>query len=249
MLRDLSHAQTEAAFAEALWGAEPPSGITAPDPADVALRFKVYRNNVHHSLTRALAARFPVIEQLVGADFFAAMAHVYIGASPPNDPVMLRWGESFSGFLNGFPPVTHLPFLGDVARLEYARGRACHAADADPIATDALQVAHLDVLRLGLHPSVSLFTSPLPAVQIWKAHQTGSTRAPLVSGPDYALIARQPNFTIIVEQIEPGTFAVLTGLKAGEPLGLAAEKADPTPALTLLLRYGLITDISTGAPR
>ncbi|TQM89571.1 DNA-binding domain-containing protein [Roseinatronobacter monicus] len=247
MRHDLSHAETEAAFNAALWGAGAPAGITAPEPSEVTQRFKVYRNNVQHSLTRALAARFPVIEQLVGVEFFTAMARVFIAAAPPSDPVMLRWGNNFAGFLDGFPPVAHLPFLGDVARLEYARGYACHAADADPVAPDALAGADLESLRLALHPSVVLFTSSLSAVQIWQAHQTGATGAPLSPGPDHALIARQPDFTVIVERVEPDTFAVLSALYNGETLGLAAKKADPTPALTLLLRHGLIID--TGAPR
>lgn len=247
MRHDLSHAETEAAFNAALWGPEPPAGITAPEQSEVAQRFKVYRNNVQHSLTRALAARFPVIEQLVGAAFFTAMARVFIASAPPSDPVMLYWGNSFAGFLDEFPPVAHLPFLGDVARLEFARGRACHAADADPVAPDALAVADIQSLRLALHPSVVLFTSSLPVVQIWQAHQTGASGAPLEPGPDHALIARQPDFTVIIERLEPNTFAVLSSLHDGETLGLAAEKADPTPALTLLLRHGLIID--TGAPK
>ncbi|MGP9790341.1 HvfC/BufC family peptide modification chaperone [Roseinatronobacter sp. NSM] len=248
MPHDLPHARIEAAFHDALWGLDAPAGITAPDASEVAQRFKVYRNNVQHSLTRALAARFPVIEQLVGATFFTAMARAYIAQSPPQDPVMLRWGNSFAGFLDGFPPVAHLPFIGDVARLEYARGRACHAADAAPVAPDALAVAELDALRFILHPSVALFTSFFPAVQIWQAHQPGAARVPLLSGPDHALIARQPDFTVIVARIEPETFSVLAALLNGTPLGRAADNADPTPALTLLLRHGLIIDIDTGVP-
>jgi hypothetical protein len=247
MRHDLSHEETEAAFNAALWGPEPPAGITAPEQSEVAQRFKVYRNNVQHSLTRALAARFPVIEHLVGAEFFTAMARVFIAAAPPSDPVMLRWGNNFAGFLDEFPPVAHLPFLGDVARLEYDRGRACHAADANPVAPDVLAVPDPESLRLALHPSVILFTSSWPAVQIWQAHQTGAPGTPLSPDPDHALIARQPDFTVIVERIEPDTFAVLSALYDGETLGLAAGKSDPTPALTLLLRHGLIID--TGAPR
>ena len=86
MRHDLSHAETEAAFNAALWGPEPPAGITAPEQSEVAQRFKVYRNNVRHSLTRALAARFPVIEQLVGAAFFTAMARVFFRLSAPVRP-------------------------------------------------------------------------------------------------------------------------------------------------------------------
>lgn len=246
MLPEQSHAALQHSFHMALWQEDPPAGLTAPDRAEVAQRFKVYRNNVQHSLTRALAARFPVIEQLLGAMFFSAMARVFIAGSPPEDPVLLRWGEPFAGFLDQFPPVAHLPFLGDVARLEYARGRAHHAADADPVEADALAVPDLAALRLVLHPSVDLFVAHLPAVQIWQSHQPGMIRKPLGTGPDHALIARQPDFTVIVEAIDPDTFAVLSALRDGQTLGQAAQLGDPTPALTLLLQHGLITDTQTG---
>ncbi|MDT8853632.1 DNA-binding domain-containing protein [Paracoccaceae bacterium Fryx2] len=248
VLPERKHATRQHDFHAALWRPEAPAGLTAPDRDEVAQRFKVYRNNVQHGLTRALAARFPVIEHLVGDEFFTAMARVFIARSPPADPVLLRWGETFAAFLDRFPPVAHLPFLGDVARLEYARGRACHAADATPVAPDTLNVPDPDSLRLVLHPSVALFFACTPAVQIWQSHQPGVTRKPLAPGPDHALIARQPDFTVIIEPIDPDTFAVLSALRGGQTLGQAAGKADPTTALFLLLRHGLITGTETGAP-
>ena len=246
MPHDLSHAAQQGAFHAALWSSDPPPGLSAPSPEEVALRFKVYRNNVHHSLSRALAARYPVIEQLVGAEFFAALARAFIAAVPPRDPVLLLWGAEFAPFLAAFPPVAHLPFLADVARLEYARARACHAADAQPLPAAALDTPDLGALRMVLHPSLALFRAQMPAVQIWRAHQPGGQRGPLQPGPDHALIARAPDFTVIVAPIDPGTFAVLSALQGGAPLGGAADHADPAPALTLLLRHGLITAIHKG---
>lgn len=242
-----SHAAQQSVFHAALWQPEAPAGITAPAPDEVAQRFAVYRNNVQHSLTRALAARFPVIEQLVGAAFFTAMARIFIAAQPPANPVLLHWGEAFPAFLDQFPPVGHLPFLGDVARLEYSRGRACHAADAAPVTNDALRVPDPATLRLVLHPSVTLFASHHPAVQIWQSHQPNATRGALQAGPDQALIAREPDFTVIVVPTNQGTHAVLTALAAGQSLGQAASQADPTTALTLLLRHQLVTHLQTGA--
>jgi hypothetical protein len=241
-----THAATQAAFHAALWQADPPPGLAAPE-GEAARRFAVYRNNVQHGLTRALAARFPVVEQLVGAEFFTAMARVFIAGAPPAHPVLLSWGEAFPGFLEGFPPVAHLPWLADVARLELTRGRVYHAADAEPVIPDQLAVADPERLRLALHPSVALFASPYPALRIWQAHQPGAVPgAPIGTGPDHALIARRPDFAVIVERLEPDTHGVLAALAAGLPLGRAAAETDPTAALTLLLRHGLITAIETG---
>ena len=245
---DPAHAATQAAFHAALWQDAPPAGLIAPHPEEIARRFAVYRNNVRHGLGRALAARFPVVEALVGAEFFAAMARVFSAEAPPRGPVLHEWGAAFPGFLARFAPVAHLPWLGDVARLELARGRACHAADAAPVRPEALSVPDLDGLCLSLHPSVEVFGSPHPAVAIWQAHQPGAARAPLPPGPDHALIGRQPDFTVVVAPVDAGTHAVLAALAAGHPLGRAAAHADPTAALTLLLRHGLITDILTGEP-
>lgn len=168
---DLSRRATEHAFRAALWGDGLPQGITAPDPQETAQRFAVYRNNVQHSLTRALAAQFPVVEALVGLEFFTAMARVFIASAPPRSPVLLQWGNAFAGFLEQFPPVVHLPYLPDVARLEYDHAQACHAADAPPVTPKLLCVPDPTELRLVLHPSVRLFASAHPAVQIWQAHQ------------------------------------------------------------------------------
>lgn len=159
--------------------------------------------------------------------------------------MLLHWGADFAAFLAQFPPVAHLPYLPDVARLEYARGQATHAADAAPVAPDALSTSTPEALRLMLHPSVTLFASPLPAVQIWRAHQPNAPRAPFTAGPDHAVIARRPDFSVVVEPLDAGSHAVLAAMHSGETLGAAATHADPTPALTLLLRHGLIT--ATGA--
>lgn len=242
MPRDQTHADMQETFHAALWQSGPPAGLAAQPGGEGAQRFAVYRNNVQHGLTRALAARFPVVERLVGAEFFAAMARVFIAASPPRDPVLLRWGGDFGGFLDGFAPLAHLPWIGDVARLEFARGRAYHAADAAPASPEALAICDPEDLRLTLHPSAELFTSRFPAVSIWQMNQPEAARRLLGTGPDHALIGRGPDFAVIVAPLDQGTHAVLAALLAGETLGHAATHADPTDALTLLLRHGLITD-------
>ncbi len=244
MRPDLSHNEVQQAFHAALWGDTCPDSINSAHPLEAALRFKVYRNNMRHSLTRAVAAQFPVVQTLVGPEFFSAMAQVFIARTPPRSPVLLHYGDTFPAFLTDFAPVKHLPYLADVARLEYARSRACHAADADVLSADALLGTDLPTLRLTLHPSVILYQSSFPAVQIWQAHQPQSGTPDFHPAPDYALVARQPDFSVIVARVDAATYSVLAALRSGRSLGFAATLGDPTAALTLLLRHGLI--VSTG---
>ena len=67
---------TQAAFAAALLDPQRPcpEGLFSANGADPASRFAVYRNNVQSSLINALADSYPVVLQLVGDEFFRAMA-------------------------------------------------------------------------------------------------------------------------------------------------------------------------------
>lgn len=232
-------------FHAALASDQMPGGLTAPDPGDLHARFAVYRNNVAHSLNRALARRFPVIERLVGAEFFAAMAAEFIRQHPPASPVLILWGEAFPGFLAEFPPVAGLPYLPDVARIEYARGRAYHAADIQPLdGAAALAVSEPAGLRLRLSPSVQVLDCSHPAVSIWQANQPGGDPAVQAQGAEWALIFRQRDFQVPVRRITPGEAAFLGALLVGRRLGTAATLlTDPTPMLALLLSEGLIAEV------
>ncbi|MCB1391241.1 MAG: putative DNA-binding domain-containing protein [Rhodobacteraceae bacterium] len=230
----------EARMHAALWSPLTPAGLAAAEGID--RRFAVYRNNVQHGLTRALAQRYPVVERLVGAAFFAAMARVFAAAHPPATPVLLDWGADFAAFLAGFPPARALTYLPDVARLEWARGLAFHAADTP--AADAACFAELSAerLRLRLAPSVLAFDARHPAVSIWRLNQTGATPAAPPAGPEFALIGRTPGFAVVVEPLDAARHAILCALLAGQSLAQAAT-ADPTPLLALLIRHQLIAEI------
>ncbi|AUH32958.1 DNA-binding domain-containing protein [Paracoccus tegillarcae] len=236
-------------FRRALTADHLPRGVTAatdgglaPNRAALAARFAVYRNNVMHSLSRALARRFPVIERLVGAEFFAAMAVEFIHAHPPRSPVLIAWGGEFPGFLQGFPPVASLPYLPDVARLEYARGQAYHAADIKPMDSAALAACgQPDRLSLTLAPGTRLLCFDHPAVTIWQANQPGGNPSTRAEGPEKALIYRRPDFQVPVRSVSDDTAAFLAAVIGGDSLADAATHVvDPTPMLTLLISEGLI---------
>ncbi|WP_236020996.1 DUF2063 domain-containing protein [Sedimentimonas flavescens] len=244
-----AHEAFAQSFRRGIFDGELPQGVTARDPAEAAQRFAVYRNNVLHSLGRALAARFPVIERLVGADFFNAMARVYVEADPPNSPVLFAWGEGFAEFLEGFPPVAALPYLPDVARLEYARGQAYHAADLPALAPADLGAlaARADAIRLVLHPSVTLIASGHAIRAIWAANQPGAAPQEIEDRPETALVLRDRKLDVPVWALGPGEAAFARELLGQAPLIRAAEAAataepgfDVGPILFRLFAAGAI---------
>lgn len=244
-----AHPEFLAGFDAALRGGALPPGLTASAPDEVARRFAVYRNNVAVGLSDALAARFPVICRLVGADFFAAMARLHAEADRPQSPVLAEWGAEFADFLERFPPLAAYPYMADVARIEHAMGRAFHAADAPPVDPGALAAADPDRLRLHLHPSVILLPLAHPAVSIWAANQPGGAGRPIAAGPETALILRDAAFAVQVRAVGPGDAALIAALLAGETLSAAAARGqgaepghDPQPILVWLMGAGAIVE-------
>jgi len=247
----------QAAFARALFADALPAGL-APYPPEIArARFAVYRNNVASSLIKALETRFPVIERLVGEAFFKGVAHAFIRAHPPRSPVLMEYGEAFPDFLAAFPPAQSLPYLADVARIEYARGEAYRAADAEPVPSAALaEFTQADPasLCITLHPSLRLVASEHPAFSIWRMNQPGATPQRIAAPqPETTLVAR-PHEGVITLALPPGETAFLAALQADPHFARAAEAGfardpsfEPGYALGRAVSLGLVTALALSA--
>lgn len=138
-------------------------------------RFNVYRNNVRSSLTKCLEQTFPVTSALVGPEFFRAMAHEFIKTNMPKSPLLWRYGDQLPAFISAFEPAEAVPYLSDIAAIEWARNTAFYGADAPQLTIEALSEypeEALPSLTFQLHPTLSLIRSKWPIVSIWQAHQT-----------------------------------------------------------------------------
>ncbi|MFV0245501.1 MAG: DUF2063 domain-containing protein [Qingshengfaniella sp.] len=220
-------------------------------PSEVERRFAVYRNNVTVSLIDALARRFPVVQRLVGDDFFREMARLYIAEHRPRSPVLLEWGAGFPIFLAWFAPLKTYPYMADVARIEMARGVAYHAADATPISPDRFLRTDAARLIVTLHPSVQVLRLRHAAVTIWNRNQPGAAKCPFqASCPEFALVLRDPFFNIQVMAISEGDAVMIETLRARATLTAAAEAAqwvdadhDAKATLLRFVQSGAIIDL------
>jgi hypothetical protein len=112
--------------------------IDAHPPLDdifgaTASRFDVHKRHFLRSLTAALEKTFPGIVNLVDIRFFGFAADAFVRAYPPKSPCLFEYGAELPGFLQRFPPCAQLPYLGDVARLEWAMHEVFHAEEERPI--------------------------------------------------------------------------------------------------------------------
>lgn len=247
----------QAGFSAALFdaGVAVPAGLRAWNGSDPARRFAVYCNNVAVALTQALADTFPVVQQLVGDEFFAAMAGVYWREQPPRSPVLARWGDGFADWLAAFAPARSLPYLPDMARLEQARVAAWQAADADPLGADEWRqrladTATLPQSRLVLHPSCRVLCSAFDVHTLWAVHQQeGDWPAIDIDRPCAVLVLRDPADEVLVIGLDEPAARFIGALLAGAPLAqalAAAPGVDLVAALALLLRHGAIVGEADG---
>lgn len=233
-----------------------PAGLKTWNGSDPAARMAVYRNNVVSSLIDALAETFPVVQALVGEEFFRAMASVFVRQAPPQSRILANYGEGFPEFVERFEPAQSVPYLPDMARLELARVRAYHAADVGPVANEVVGLALASGERIGelciaCHPSVAIVRSAFAVVSLWAAHQVESDDLGAIDPgqPEDAIVLRD-GLAVLVMALPSGTAEFVTAISSARNLGVAAATAagvapafDLSATLALLLRHGALTSI------
>jgi hypothetical protein len=188
-------------------------------PAACSPRMAVYRANVHGNWSGALAGAYPVVRRIVGDEFFDAMAREYARAFPSVSGDLHEYGERLADFLAAHADAQDLPYLPDVARLEWLAHRAYYAADAAPFDLSR-------PTRARLAPACGLLESAWPLPRIWAAHQEGGDPASvdLGAGPERVLVHRA-HWRVDVCSLRAGDYRFLERLQAGADLGTALEAA------------------------
>lgn len=201
---------------------------------ETARRLAVYKNNVYARLIDALAATYPAVVRLVGDDFFRFAAREFVAAHPARERTLVVYGEGFADFLAAFEPAASVPYLGDVARLEYLYLEAYHAAEADPLTVGRFEALARELasgFRVGLHPSARLMSSRFPVSKIWELNVRDAPIEGKVSidGDGERLLVVRPHATVEVRRVSEGAFAALEAMQNGADYAealIAGSRAD-----------------------
>ena len=201
----------------------------AGDAGQADRRLAIYRGNMVAAADKALSAAYPVIRQVVGGEFFHGLAREHQRVTPSASGDLNDFGAAFDVFLARFEHVQSMPWLPDLARLEWAAHRAYGAADApewDPASLGAVAPERQSAIRFEWSPGLALVASPYPIVRVWTIHQPGYAGEFSVDWdvPETALVARD-GFVVRVTGCGPADAAFLAASLAGQPLGDAAESA------------------------
>jgi hypothetical protein len=229
-------AQEQQALLDALMGERGDSGLWSHLQLaylPLARRgLQAYQANGLALAERALAAAYPVLVQLVGDESFAPLARHFWRHNPPLRGDMACWGDALAVFLEAEPQLADEPYLGDVARIEWALHQASTAADVqpEPHSFALLSASDPDEITFTLGAGVFLLASAYPVASIVNAHLVGepalAEAAVLLRDEvaEQALVWRQ-GFKPRVRAMTEAEHALLTALQAGSSLGTALENA------------------------
>lgn len=202
----------------------------------------IYRNTFISTCVRALRLAYPAVERLTGAEFFESAAAEFISANPPNGGCLDDYGRTFADFLAAFPPVATLPYLADVAKLEWAVNNALRADDVPaPDSEQFTAAAKIDPARLILnpHPSLALLELQFPADTIWRAvlHEDEAALAAITLelSPRFLAITRDED--VVVERLPQSAWHFLTLLCSGKTFAESFDAAPAQEISSLLAQY------------
>jgi hypothetical protein len=229
MLRSLR--DTQAAFAAHLAERDRPDIVTAivGDSRTASHRLQLHRHHVTKSISAALAATFPTVATVVGREFFGLLARRFMAGTSLEDPVLSRYGERFHEFVAATEDVHGLPYLADVARLDWALNVAFHSPLGPALSAADLAgwpPESLPNLSVRMPVGSSLIESAHPLDLIWQASQPGTSvdKVDLAAGRACLVVFRRSEDAAFAV-LAPGEAAFLKHLRRGHPLAAAAEHA------------------------
>ena len=246
-------------FAAALFGdsAESITPWIVAGGIEPEARVRIYRNNLRIGFAKALALAFPVIERLVGSEYFEQLAREFQAAHPSRCGNLHFIGAPFSGFLQRRMRGSGYVYLADVAAVEWACQEVAVAADASPLSVRQLEaVAPEDyaLLRFRMHPACRSVRTAYPVVRIWQANQPeymGTEQIHLDASADLVLVRRLGHY-LELNALPRGEFELFAALEGGRTLGEALEVAaasqadfDLGRAVRHALTLGVFIDITT----
>lgn len=194
-------------------------------------RLAIYRNTIIGVLVNALRLSYPAVERLVGGEFFEGAARSFVAGRLPQSAYLNDYGREFPEFLNGFAPASSLPYLPDVAQLEWAVNRALHAPDQPSL--NAAHLAGVDPadhgrIRFSPHPSLTWLRVAYPADTIWRAVLNGDDAALAaidLSAGSVALVIEHLPGGVTVSRLDDGAWQFLSSLCEGATLQAALDAA------------------------
>ena len=172
--------QIQKDFLEGIFGGDKTAAtghVKGDDTLTAEQRFGIYKGSVHGILVKTLELTYPVCKELVGEKFFTNMCKVFIDKYPPTTSFFSEYGDLFPSFLSTFEHVKDLPYITDLASLEWARNTVWHETNNETIDYELLSTLAAEqqaTLTFKLSSTLRLIQSKFRIDDICFSHQENS---------------------------------------------------------------------------
>ena len=209
---------------------------------------QIHRNNFILGLTEVLASSYPAVRAMVGETFFDAAARGFVLAEPLGEGSVMHYGEGFGDWLAGLPTTASLPWLGDLARFEWALERVSLLAP-ETRRWPAERLAALPPAQwaqLVLHPArdMALFESRHPVLALWHMALHGGETVSEGDAPSWLALKKRPGHEVGPIPLDAAAWRLLHGCQQGLPLAyLLAQEAAMAEHLASLVTLDLLVEL------
>ncbi len=142
--------------------------------APIADRLQIYRNNIFGNFTAVLETIYPATKQLVGEDYFYNLCVQYRQQYNSKSGNLDEYGKYFSKLIGDLKNQHQLPYLKNLANLEWHYHWAYFSKDVPIFDLEKFQKLNqkdLFKVKFKLHPSCSLIASRYLIYNIWESAQ------------------------------------------------------------------------------
>jgi hypothetical protein len=200
----------------------------ARDRDTAVVRLGVYSGGYPARIGDALAESFAAVAHVVGRERFRQLTRQYLPHVPDGIYNLSDVGAEFPAFLALHDEVSvTLPFLHDLARLEWAVQRAFHARENTPFDPAPLSSWGLDAWEravLELQPSVAVVRSAWPIREIWESRTRPVDEIDIaIEDRPQCVLVHRVGFKVACEAVDEAQAVALEALTAGRTLGETAE--------------------------
>jgi len=197
--------------------------IRVPEGVDASARLAVHGDGYLARVGESLRAAYPAVAHILGDSSFESLAARYLDGLDPEQRNLNYVGFALPGFLSTDPLSNDLPFLADLAQLEWAVLECFHSERAEP--ADLTGCGHWtlddwEIARIEFQPGLALVHSQWPICALRDARMLSRSEIDidLVGHPECALVHRQ-GFEVVVQAIGRTEARIMARLGQGVSLG------------------------------
>jgi hypothetical protein len=201
--------------------------FAAPPAGTLGDRWHIYATGLVARALEAIENDFPALAKVLGPGPLRSLTARYVRRHPPRSYDLGRAGDRLAVFLETDELTADLPFLPDLARLEWALAEAFVAPDRRALRWD-------DLARLGpeavadfplcVRDGIALVRSQWPVREVWACRDLPASEidVPVVRSPSAVLVSRR-GLDLVCRTLDDLTLRLMEAAFAGRRLADLVE--------------------------